>query len=37
MGVLDRKALADNSFSSVAELTETIDTWAHRWSHNPNT
>ena len=33
--VLTRKALANNSFSSVAELTETIDTWAHSWNHNP--
>ena len=33
--VLDRKALANNSFSSVADLTETIDTWAHSWNHNP--
>ena len=33
--VLTRKALTDNSFSSVAELTETIDTWAQNWNHNP--
>ena len=33
--ILDRKALANNSFSSLADLTETIDTWAHNWNHNP--
>lgn len=33
--VLTRKALAPKSFSSVADLTETIDTWAHNWNHNP--
>ncbi len=33
--MLTRKALANNSFSSVAELTETIDTWAQNWNRNP--
>ncbi len=33
--VLTRKALADNSFSSVADLTQTIDAWAHNWNHDP--
>ena len=33
--VLTRKALANNSFNSVAEFTETIDIWAQNWSENP--
>ena len=33
--ILTRKALARNSFSSVADLTETIDTWAHNWNQDP--
>ena len=33
--VLTRKALANNSFNSVAELTETIDIWAQHWNENP--
>ena len=33
--VLTRKALTNNSFNSVANLTATIDTWAQHWNHNP--
>ena len=33
--VLTRKALANNSFNSVAGLTETIDIWAQHWNENP--
>ena len=33
--VLTRKALANNSFNSVADLTETIDIWAQNWNDNP--
>ena len=33
--VLTRKALAHNSFSSVAGLTDTIDIWAQNWNDNP--
>ena len=33
--VLTRKALAHNSFSSVADLTDTIDIWAQNWNDNP--
>ena len=33
--VLERKALARNSFSSVADLTAAIDTWAHNWNCDP--
>ncbi len=29
------KALTNNSFNSVAELTETIDIWAQSWNENP--
>lgn len=33
--VLTRKALTNNSFNSVAELVDTIDTWAQNWNDNP--
>ena len=33
--VLTRKALTNNSFNSVADLTDTIDTWAQSWNDNP--
>ena len=33
--ILTRKALKHNSFTSVAELTETIDNWTAHWNHNP--
>ncbi len=33
--VLTRKALTNNSFNSVADLTDTIDTWAQNWNDNP--
>ena len=33
--ILDRKALAQNSFSSVADLTAAVDTWAHNWNCDP--
>ena len=33
--ILSRKALKHNSFTSVAELTETIDNWTAHWNHNP--
>ena len=33
--ILTRKALAQNSFNSVADLTDTIDTWAHNWNRDP--
>ena len=33
--VLTRKALTNNSFNSVADLTNTIDTWAQNWNDNP--
>ena len=33
--ILTRKALKHNSFTSVAELTETIDNWTAHWNHDP--
>ena len=33
--VLTRKALTNNSFNSVADLTNTIDTWAQNWNDDP--
>ena len=33
--VLTRKALTNNSFNSVADLTDTIDIWAQNWNDNP--
>ena len=33
--VLTRKALTNNSFDSVADLTDTIDTWTQHWNDNP--
>ena len=33
--ILTRKALANNSFNSVADLTATIDTWAQNYNANP--
>lgn len=33
--VLTRKALRDASFTSVAELETTIDTWASHWNDDP--
>lgn len=33
--VLTRKALTNNSFNSVADLTNTIDTWTSHWNQNP--
>lgn len=33
--VLTRKALTNNSFASVAALTNTIDVWASHWNDNP--
>ncbi len=33
--VLTRRALTNSSFSSVDELTDTIDTWASHWNNDP--
>ena len=33
--MLTRKALTNNSFNSVADLTDTIDIWAQNWNDNP--
>ena len=33
--VLTRKALTNNSFTSVAELQDTIDLWASHWNDDP--
>ncbi len=33
--ILTRKALKHNSFTSVAELTETIDNWTAHWNDDP--
>ena len=33
--VLTRKALTNNSFTSVTELEDTIDRWASHWNSNP--
>ena len=33
--ILARKALKHNSFNSVADLTDTIDTWTTHWNENP--
>ena len=33
--ILTRKALTNNSFNSVADLTDTIDTWTEHWNQNP--
>jgi len=33
--VLTRKALTNNSFTSVAQLADTIDLWASHWNDNP--
>ena len=33
--ILTRKALKHNSFTSVAELTETIDNWTAHWNTDP--
>jgi len=33
--VLTRKALTNNSFTSVTELEDTIDRWASHWNANP--
>ncbi len=35
ISALTRNALTNNSFNSVAELTDTIDTWAQNWNENP--
>jgi transposase len=34
--VLTRRALTNSSFSSVADLSATIDTWAARWNDDPH-
>ncbi len=33
--ILTRKALKNNSFNSVQDLEETIDTWTTHWNENP--
>ena len=33
--ILTRKALKHNSFTNLAELTETIDNWTAHWNHDP--
>ncbi len=33
--MLTRKALTNNSYHSIADLTDTIDTWAQNWNDNP--
>ncbi|MCY3924264.1 MAG: IS630 family transposase [bacterium] len=33
--ILTRKALKHNSFTSVAELTDTIDNWTAHWNNDP--
>ena len=33
--ILARKALKNNSFNSLADLTDTIDTWTTHWNENP--
>lgn len=33
--ILTRKALKNRAFTSVAELTAAIETWAAHWNHNP--